>query len=74
MKNLKLLVWLTQLGLSVAVPPAMFILLSLSHTLNTFYNILGFLKSPFWNFFLLTNGNVYILFLHVRSISGILYW
>ena len=29
MKNLKLLVWLTQLGLSVAVPPAMFILLSL---------------------------------------------
>lgn len=29
MKNLKLLVWLTQLGLSVAVPPAMFILLAL---------------------------------------------
>lgn len=29
MKNLKLLVWLTQLGLSIAVPPAMFILLAL---------------------------------------------
>ena len=29
MKNLKLLIWLTQLGLSVAVPPAMFILLAL---------------------------------------------
>lgn len=29
MKDLKLLVWLTQLGLSVAVPPAMFILLAL---------------------------------------------
>lgn len=29
MKNIKLLVWLTQLGLSVAVPPAIFIMLSL---------------------------------------------
>ena len=29
MKDLKLLVWLTQLGMSVAVPPAMFILLAL---------------------------------------------
>lgn len=29
MKNLKLLVWLTQLGLTIAVPPAMFILLAL---------------------------------------------
>lgn len=29
MKNLKLLIWLTQLGLSIAVPPAMFILLAL---------------------------------------------
>ena len=29
MKDLSLLVWLSQLGLSVAVPPAMFILLSL---------------------------------------------
>lgn len=29
MKNLKLLVWLTQLGMSVALPPAMFILLAL---------------------------------------------
>ena len=29
MKNLKLIVWLTQLGLSVAIPPAGFILLAL---------------------------------------------
>lgn len=29
MKNLSLIVWLTQLGLSVAVPPAGFILLAL---------------------------------------------
>ena len=29
MKDLKLLIWVTQLGLSVAVPPAMFILLAL---------------------------------------------
>lgn len=29
MKNLKLLVWLTQLGMSIAVPPAIFILLAL---------------------------------------------
>ena len=29
MKNLKLLIWLTQLGLSVAVPPAIFIMLAL---------------------------------------------
>ena len=28
MKNITLLVWLTQLGLSVAVPPAMFIFLA----------------------------------------------
>ena len=28
MKNLSLLVWLTQLGLSVAIPPAMFIFLA----------------------------------------------
>jgi len=28
MKNLSLIVWITQLGLSVAVPPAMFILLA----------------------------------------------
>ena len=28
MKNISLLVWLTQLGLSVAVPPAMFIFLA----------------------------------------------
>ena len=28
MKNLGLLVWLTQLGLSVAIPPAVFILLA----------------------------------------------
>ncbi len=28
MKNLNLLVWLTQLGLSVAIPPAAFILLA----------------------------------------------
>ena len=28
MKNLSLLVWLTQLGLSVAVPPVVFILLT----------------------------------------------
>lgn len=28
MKDLKLLIWLTQLGLSVAVPPAIFILLA----------------------------------------------
>lgn len=29
MKNLKMLIWLTQLGLSVAVPPVGFILLAL---------------------------------------------
>lgn len=29
MKNVSLLVWLTQLGLSVAVPPVMFVLLAL---------------------------------------------
>ena len=29
MKNLNMLVWLTQLGLSVAVPPVLFILLAL---------------------------------------------
>lgn len=29
MKNLNLLVWFTQLGLNVALPPAMFILLAL---------------------------------------------
>ncbi|MBE6960646.1 MAG: hypothetical protein E7448_08015 [Ruminococcaceae bacterium] len=29
MKDLKLLVWISQLGLSVVVPPAMFILLAL---------------------------------------------
>lgn len=29
MKNLSMLVWMTQLGLSVAVPPAVFVLLAL---------------------------------------------
>lgn len=28
MKNMRLLIWLTQLGLSVAIPPAVFILLA----------------------------------------------
>ena len=28
MKNLSLLIWLTQLGLSVAIPPAVFVLLA----------------------------------------------
>lgn len=28
MKNLSMIVWITQLGLSVAIPPAMFILLA----------------------------------------------